>query len=337
MAMRKLLTIAIPTYNRAECLDKQLEWLSNAIKGFESDCEILVSDNCSSDHTPTIIKKWQEKLNNITFHANRNPENLGLIKNLIYCLTANQTKYVWTIGDDDNIQERAVAYVVNKLKEKQDISLLFLNFSGHHKLTNEPVHPPTIVGNRWFDADTEDGEGDGKAIFEHCFAKSIGAVSFLSASVYRSDLIKRALDIWAEAASNWLSLAYLAGFCAANGKVIVTKETYMECIIGVSYWQKEPKSALLMQYKDIPEVILKLRENGYSQQFCRQMMLQNFREVNLKVFLGALRRWPLSAIKILVPFLSMVSIAALEVAPIRSLRLAEVSEVHTQEVTRYKS
>ena len=44
--MQKLLTIAIPTYNRAALLDKQLAWLATAIKGFESECEIIISDNC---------------------------------------------------------------------------------------------------------------------------------------------------------------------------------------------------------------------------------------------------------------------------------------------------
>ncbi|WP_414548678.1 glycosyltransferase family 2 protein [Anabaena sp. CCY 0017] len=311
--MQKLLTIAIPTYNRAEFLDKQLAWLAQAIKGFESDCEIFVSDNCSTDHTQEIIKKWQNNLTNVTFKSHKNPENLGLIKNIIRCLTSAETKYIWTIGDDDPIQLRAVNYLINQLKNKENLSLLFLNFSGRNKLTNEPVHPPTIVGNRWFDADTEDGNEDGKAIFEHCFAKSIGAVSFLTASVYRADLIKRALEIWPEAPSNWLSLAYLAGYCAANGQVIVTKDTYMECIVGVSYWQKEANSALLMQYKHIPEVIVKLEENGYSKEFCRQMILQNFKQVNMKVFLGGLRRWPVSAMKMVVPFLSLVCLSAVKI------------------------
>jgi glycosyltransferase involved in cell wall biosynthesis len=311
--MQKLLTIAIPTYNRAELLDKQLAWLAQAMKGFESDCEIFVSDNCSTDHTQEIIKKWQNHLTNVTFKSHKNPENVGLIKNLICCLTSAETKYIWTIGDDDPIQLRAVSYLINQLKNKEKLSLLFLNFSGRNKLTNEPVHPPTILGNRWFDADTEDGNEDGKAIFEYCFAKSIGAVSFLTASVYRADLIKRALEIWPEAPSNWLSLAYLAGYCAANGQVIVTKDTYMECIVGVSYWQKEADSALLMQYKHIPEVIVKLEENGYSKEFCRRMILQNFKQVNMKVFLGGLRRWPVSAIKMVIPFLRLVCLSAFQI------------------------
>ncbi|MFM7386723.1 MAG: trigger factor, partial [Bacteroidota bacterium] len=46
-----------------------------------------------------------------------------------------------------------------------------------------------------------------------------------------------------------------------------------------------------------PEVVLKLHENGYSKRFYAQMMVQNFQQVNLKVFLGALRRWPISAIQ----------------------------------------
>lgn len=237
--MNKLLTIAIPTYNRAEYLDKQLGWLAEAIKGYESDCEILVSDNCSTDHTQSIISKWQNILKNITFKSNKNSENIGVMRNIMYCLTAAKTQYVWAIGDDDPIQKRAVAYVIDKLKTHENLSLLFLNFSGRHKLTNKPVHPPTIVGNRWFDADSEDGNGDGKAIFEYCFGKSVGAVSFLSASIYHVDLVKHSLKIWPDAQNNWLSLVYFAGYCASHGSVIVTKETYLECIVGVSYWQKE--------------------------------------------------------------------------------------------------
>ncbi|OBQ16117.1 glycosyltransferase family 2 protein [Anabaena sp. AL93] len=281
--MNKLLTIAIPTYNRAELLDKQLTWLSQAIQGFESECEILVSDNCSTDHTQSIISKWQNILTNITFKSNKNPENIGVMRNIFHCLSSATTKYVWTIGDDDPIQERAVAYVMDKIK-------------------------------------------------------NVGAVIFLTATVYRADLIKRALQIWPTASNNWISLAYLAGYCAANGRVIVTKDIYLECIVGVSYWQKEPKSALLMQYQHIPEVILKLEQVGYSKAYCCRMLLQNYHEVDLKVFLGAMRRWPVSAIKTVIPFLGLASVAALELIPMREFKVAEseMDRTTTSEVRNYK-
>lgn len=333
--MKKLLTIAIPTYNRAELLDKQLAWLAQAIIGFESDCEIFVSDNCSTDKTQEVIKKWQTNLSHITFKSSRNSENIGVMRNIIHCLKSATSKYVWTIGDDDPIQDRAVPYVISKLKQHEDLSLLFLNFSGRNQITGEPVHPPTIVGNRWFDVDSEDGNGDGKAIFEHCFAKSVGAVIFLTASVYRTDLVQRALQIWPEAENNWISLAYLAGYCAANGRIIVTKDTYMECIVGVSYWQKDPKSALLMQYKHQSEVVTKLEENGYSKQFRRRMILKNFKEANLRVFLGALRRWPVFAIQTIVPFLALVAMSVFDAVATRELKMAETTKPPTQNLGKY--
>ena len=55
--MNALLTIAVPTYNRAELLNKQLAWLAKSIKGYESECEIIISDNCSEDNTQEIVKK----------------------------------------------------------------------------------------------------------------------------------------------------------------------------------------------------------------------------------------------------------------------------------------
>ncbi|MBO3463152.1 glycosyltransferase [Aetokthonos hydrillicola Thurmond2011] len=321
--MTKLLTIAIPTFNRAESLDKQLGWLSQAIRGFEDDCEILVSDNCSTDNTHDIVGKWQSILTTITFKYNKNQENLGVLKNISYCLTAATTKYVWAIGDDDPIQSRAVSYVLTKIKEQENLSLIFLNFSGRNKLTGEPVHPPAIVGNRWFDIDSEDGRGDSKEIFGHCFEKSVGAVIFLSATVFRTDLVQRGLQIWPNADNNWIFLAYLAGYCAAHGSIIVTKDIYLECIVGVSYWQKEQNSALLMQYKHIPEVLVKLEENGYSHQFCRRMIVKNLKDVNLKVFLGALRRWPLFTIKTIVPFLVLVGVSAFELMTQKKLKISE--------------
>jgi glycosyltransferase involved in cell wall biosynthesis len=323
--MSKLLTIAIPTFNRADALDQQLSWLVRAIAGFEAECEILVSDNGSSDRTPAVIHHWQGKLPSL--QSIRHPENVGVLKNVAGCLRAATTKYVWTIGDDDPIQDRAVPYVLEQIKQHDDLSLLFLNFSGRNPLTGEPVHPPTIEGNRWFDVEAEDGKGDGKAIFEHCFDKSIGAVIFLSAIIYRTKQVQQALNTWKEADENWIFLAYLAGYCAAQGRTVVTREVYLECIVGVSYWQKEGRSALLMQYKHTSEVLIKLEEAGYSPRFCRQMIVKSFREANLKVLLGALRRWPLFTLNTVMPFWGLVSVSALKLMTGKGLGGVSASKI----------
>ena len=191
-------------------------------------------------------------------------------------------------------------------------------------VTNLPANQytrHTIVGNRWFDIESEDGNGDGKAIFEHCITKSVGAVIFLTAIVYRTDLMLRAARTWPDGETNWMYLAYLAGYCAANGRTIVTKENYMECIVAVSNWQKEPQASLLMQYKHVPEVVRKLTETGYSKQFYRAMMVRTLKDANLRVFLGALRRWPAFAVRTLIPFLTSVGRAVVGAAPGRELKM----------------
>ena len=53
--MSKLLTISIPTYNRAQALDRQLMWLATEILGHEDDCEIIISDDCSTDNTDCLL------------------------------------------------------------------------------------------------------------------------------------------------------------------------------------------------------------------------------------------------------------------------------------------
>lgn len=313
--MTKLLTIAIPTFNRASLLDKQLSWLANAIKGFEADIEIFVSDNCSTDNTPEVINKWKSQIAGVTFHSCRNDENIGVMRNILNCLTTARTKYVWAIGDDDPIEDRTIPYLIGKFKQHDDLSLVFLNYSGKHYQTGEPVWPSTIEGNRWFDIENENGEKDGKLVFEHCITKSVGAVIFLTATVYRTDLVQSGVRRWTDGTENWMYLAYLAGYCAAYGRTIVTKENYLVCIVAVSYWLKEPQASLLMQFKHLPEVVSKLTEAGYSKHFYRAMMLRILKDAKLRVLLGGLRRWPAATVCIVVPFLSVLGGALVGTAP----------------------
>ena len=54
---QRLLTIAIPTYNRAQLLDRQIEWLSQAIRGYEDDCEVLEKDGRPARVKPFVRKE----------------------------------------------------------------------------------------------------------------------------------------------------------------------------------------------------------------------------------------------------------------------------------------
>lgn len=72
-----LVSICIPTYNRASYLKKCLDSLICQPEFFKGDVEIVISDNASTDDTRTLVTGYQRKYSNITYH--RNSGNMGFI------------------------------------------------------------------------------------------------------------------------------------------------------------------------------------------------------------------------------------------------------------------
>ncbi|MCC5637488.1 glycosyltransferase family 2 protein [Nostoc sp. CHAB 5844] len=303
--MNKLLTIAIPTFNRAALLEQQFSWLEKAIKGFESECEIIISDNCSTDNTQEIIKKWQPIFSKTTFKSQRNQENIGLMPNIAACIQAATGKYVWTVGDDDPIQDNALAFLLKTIQQNPDTALIFLNCYGRDKLTNK------ITVERWFNSDSDAPYTNGKAALQRYLKESFGGVIFMTATVYQTALVQRALQQWLSSCKNLASQAYWTSFCAIHGSVIVTKDNYLECTMHASYLEQDPKWSIMMRYIYIPEVYTRLLEIGYSQTFCWQMILQNIiTKSDWIIFLGALKRWPILATNIIILYLGLVLASA---------------------------
>ncbi|MBW4635921.1 MAG: glycosyltransferase family 2 protein [Iphinoe sp. HA4291-MV1] len=301
--MNKLLTIAIPTYNRAELLDKQLAWLAQAIIGFESDCEILVSNNCSTDNTQEVIKKWHTIFSNMTFKSNKNSKNIGVMRNISYCLNTAKTKYIWTIGDDDIIHQKALAYVINTLKKEHDLSLLVLNFSVRDVETGEVCFKST------FDIENEEVKSDGKAFIESYLETDHRGLGFLTAQVYRTELVQGALKKWPSSVNNLEGQIYWTAFCAVQGNINITKETYVENVYAIY----KPKLWFRMNYADLPQVYAKMRLIGYSKKFCRKLIIKHFAKYESRVVLGALKRWPLLAITTIIPYFTLIGLSALAI------------------------
>jgi len=110
----KILTIAIPTYNRSRFLKNSLKRISSQIKDFENEIELLISDNCSSDNTQEIVDHFIES--GVILKYNRNRVNLGMDGNFLYCLKNATAKYLWILGDDDYLTDGAIAKLMNVLK-----------------------------------------------------------------------------------------------------------------------------------------------------------------------------------------------------------------------------
>lgn len=124
-----LITICIPTYNRFDYLKECLQFLKNEIDLYPSvlnDIEFLISDNCSTDGTDVFLHKFSQS--NPQFKFKRNVTNLGLVGNLISCIDAVDTEYIWFVSDDDKLERGSVSQVLSAIKENYKPEFVFLNY-----------------------------------------------------------------------------------------------------------------------------------------------------------------------------------------------------------------
>ena len=111
-----LLSMCIPTYNGGDKLEICLDKLFTSIAG-NMDVEVIVSDNCSTDNTQEIIRKYKT---NSCFRYYRNDTNVGFSGNLLL-LIDNYAKgdYCWVIGDDDFLDSDAISNVIKILNSQK--------------------------------------------------------------------------------------------------------------------------------------------------------------------------------------------------------------------------
>jgi abequosyltransferase len=137
-----LLTIAIPTYNRAEYLDVCLRRIAEELYSL-SDSQrkliiVYVSNNGSSDNTCDVLRKYEGVIESQFFCVN-NISNIGADKNIMQCYSSATTPYVWVLGDDDVILFGGLQIVLDTLVEKKDLDILYLSgYSYSDSYLDEP-------------------------------------------------------------------------------------------------------------------------------------------------------------------------------------------------------
>lgn len=129
MAYLAMLTISIPTYNRAKYLDLCLQRISEEIDSLNEVqrklIEVHVSDNGSTDDTPIVVSRYQERFGK-KFEAVRTSDNMGMDFNFARCYELAKTPYVWLVGDDDIILPGGFKKVLDVLIGNE-IDLLYVN------------------------------------------------------------------------------------------------------------------------------------------------------------------------------------------------------------------
>lgn len=134
-----LLTIVVPTYNRAHCLELLLGCLATEIAGIEHAVAVIVGDNASTDDTPEVTGRFQSRVPSAL--VIRHDHNLGPEENFCRCIERITSPWFWIIGDDDLPRAGAVRHVLDLLvKHRPD--LVYLESEWRPKLVdNDPGNP----------------------------------------------------------------------------------------------------------------------------------------------------------------------------------------------------
>jgi abequosyltransferase len=124
-----IISILIPTYNRASSLDHNLKILSSILCDdiFKIKVCIIISNNASSDNTNLVVGKYANTLN-IKYFSHR--ENIGLEKNALFVLKQANTPYVMYLGDDDYISKNYLRSVLYLIEQNENIRCIVPSWQG---------------------------------------------------------------------------------------------------------------------------------------------------------------------------------------------------------------
>lgn len=122
---KPLLSICIPTFNRAELLRGALQSICEQLKYLEEKVELIISDNCSQDNTEEVVNYFSKET---LIRYYKNESNIGACKNILklsqeYALG----EFTWIIGDDDLICHDAIQSLCNILENNSNYDYFFLN------------------------------------------------------------------------------------------------------------------------------------------------------------------------------------------------------------------
>ncbi|WP_419803134.1 glycosyltransferase family 2 protein [Mucilaginibacter sp.] len=145
---KPLLTIGIPTYNRAKYLDRCLNSILMQFDGVEKDIELIIANNASTDHTKNIIDQYSSKMK-IDYYERET--NLGPDSTSSLCFEKANGKYVWVLGDDEYLIAGSLNIIINLLKNKDfgDVYMHCIPFHNEAEVDETPVkEAQTIIYNQ---------------------------------------------------------------------------------------------------------------------------------------------------------------------------------------------
>jgi glycosyltransferase involved in cell wall biosynthesis len=96
MITNSLVSVVLGSYNCEKYLKEQID---SILGQSYTNIELIITDDCSTDNTPTILREFADKYENV--HVYFNETNLGLIRNFENAVKYAQGEYIAFADHDD--------------------------------------------------------------------------------------------------------------------------------------------------------------------------------------------------------------------------------------------
>jgi glycosyltransferase involved in cell wall biosynthesis len=209
-----ILSIGIPTYNRAKMLENSLNNVASQItEDLLSKVSIIVADNSSTDNTSAVVNKIKQKYSDVEIIYHKHESNLGYDKNVNSLFSLSPAEYVMTLGDDDGIEDDAIKEIVKHLEEKKNVSVFYIsnNFYDSDLIKKIKISDPffeNIGSNKFFK--------NGHELFKHS-NEMFGGISGIC--IKRSSWNK--IDSSKYFATNWIHLGVVLSIIKNAGTFVI--------------------------------------------------------------------------------------------------------------------
>lgn len=142
-------SVCIPAFNAADYLRQAVE---SVLEQDYRDYEIVIVDNCSTDHTASLVSELQQ-LSNGRIRFYQNNRNIGLVNNLNRCLEHAKGAYIKFLCADDMLLPECLEKMATGLDLHPSVKLvscgrLVIDRYGHKLGTRHYVAGDNIVSGK---------------------------------------------------------------------------------------------------------------------------------------------------------------------------------------------
>jgi O-antigen biosynthesis alpha-1,3-abequosyltransferase len=168
-----LLSICIPTHNRAVYLRELLESIAAQI---EPGVQVAISDDACTDDTPAIVDSFRSRLPDLKYSRAEKP--LRYDRNILKLVDLADGTFCWLFGDDDRMEPGALRKVLQALQENPSLTGLTVDRIDYdHDLSKQiPTRPAHQTQSIIFDN------------ADQAFLKLLDRLGFLSCQIISREI-----------------------------------------------------------------------------------------------------------------------------------------------------